>query len=61
VKHFGRTGGYNYLQFKFKHDVASKTLELTHTLSGPVAGIGPYCVSGSRACLEAVDTARLQR
>jgi hypothetical protein len=42
VRHFGLTGGYNYLQFKFKHDVASKTLELKQTMSGPVAGIGLY-------------------
>jgi hypothetical protein len=42
VKHFGLTGGYNYLQFKFKHDAANRTLEVKQTLSGPVAGIGLY-------------------
>jgi hypothetical protein len=42
VRHFGLTGGYNYLQFKFKHDAANRTLEVKQTLSGPVVGIGLY-------------------
>jgi hypothetical protein len=42
VRHFGLTGGYSYLRFKFKDDVANRTLEATQTLSGPVAGIGLY-------------------
>jgi hypothetical protein len=40
--HFGLTGGYNYLQVKFKHEAANRTLEVKQTLSGPVAGIGLY-------------------
>ena len=42
ARHFGLTAGYSHLRFKFKHDVASKTLEATQTLSGPVVGIGLY-------------------
>ena len=42
AKHFGVTGGYNYLQFKFKHEAANRTLEVKQTLSGPVVGIGFY-------------------
>jgi hypothetical protein len=42
VRHFGLTGGYNYLRFEFEHDVAGKTLEAKQTLSGPVAGVGFY-------------------
>ncbi len=42
TRHFGLAGGYNYLRFRFTHEVASKTLEATQTLSGPVVGIGLY-------------------
>jgi hypothetical protein len=49
VRHVGLTGGYNYLRFKFKHEVASKTLEATQTLSGPVVGIGLYFWADAQA------------
>ena len=42
VRHFGLTGGYNYLQFKFTQDVHDRTFEAKQTLSGPVVGIGLY-------------------
>ena len=42
VRHFGFTGGYNYLRFNFKDDLAGRTFEATQTLSGPVVGIGLY-------------------
>jgi hypothetical protein len=42
VRHFGLTGGYNYLRLKFQHELAGRTLEVKQTLSGPVAGIGLY-------------------
>ncbi len=42
LRHFGLTAGYSHLRFKFEHEVASKTLKVTQTVSGPVAGIGFY-------------------
>ena len=42
VRHFGLTGGYNYLRLKFADELAGQTFKATQTLSGPVAGIGFY-------------------
>jgi hypothetical protein len=42
VRHFGFTGGYNYLRFNFEDDVAGRTFKAKQTLAGPVVGIGLY-------------------
>ena len=41
-RHFGLTAGYSYRHLEFEDEVAGKTLKVTQSMSGPVAGIGIY-------------------
>jgi len=42
VRHFGITGGYNFLYFKGEDTVRNRTFRVEQTLHGPLAGIGVY-------------------
>ena len=50
ARHFGLTAGYSYLRFKFKHDVASKTLEATRHCRAPLWASGCTSEAESGNC-----------
>jgi hypothetical protein len=41
-RHFGLTGGYQWLYFKIEDDVVNRPLTVKQTLQGPIVGIGIY-------------------
>ena len=41
-RHFGLTAGYSFLRYRVADDLAGRTFEATHSLQGPVVGIGLY-------------------
>ena len=40
--HVGFSGGYSWLYFKVRQDVANQTFVAKQTLSGPIVGFGLY-------------------
>jgi hypothetical protein len=42
ARHFGITGGYNFLYFKGEDTVRERTFKVEQTLHGPLVGIGVY-------------------
>ena len=42
ARHFGITGGYNFLYFKGEDTVRDRTFKVEQTLHGPLVGIGFY-------------------
>jgi len=42
IRHFGITGGYNYLYFKVENELRNRTFTVNQTLHGPTLGIGFY-------------------
>jgi len=41
-RHFGLTGGYQFLYFKIEDEVVNRPLTVKQTLHGPIVGIGLY-------------------
>jgi hypothetical protein len=42
LRHVGLTAGYSFLRYRVSDDVAGRRFEATHSLQGPVVGIGLY-------------------